>query len=129
MASLLISACHTPVVCRCGCGEKIVYNDHTVAAVIPTEIRVSIDAMPRRALRRATRWNGQAAHVTMGNASAVRTQGQPVNRVEGSTANITDRCDSGTNKTAATARRTSSDRATASSGSGRSSVPVARSSA
>ena len=129
MASLPISACHTPVVRRCGCAEKMVNSDHSVAAVIPTDIRVSMDAMPWRAFRNATRWNGHAAQVTIGSASAVRTHCHAGNRVEGSTANITDRCDSGTNRTAATARRISSNRATASSGSGRSSAPGVRTAA
>ena len=40
MASLPISACHTPGVCRCGCARKIVASDHNVAAVIPTESSV-----------------------------------------------------------------------------------------
>ena len=129
MASLLISACHTPWVCRAGCLTKIVTSDHSVAAVMPTEIRVSIEATRWRALRSATRWNGQAHQVTIGSASAVRIHCQPAKRVEGRTANMTDRCDSGTKSTAATARRTSSKRAVASSGSGRSSAPALRTSA
>ena len=127
MASLLISACHNPVVRRSGCSAKIVYSDHSVAAVTPTEIRVSIEAVRWRALRQATRWNGHAAQVTMGNANPVSSHCQPANRVPGRTANITDRCDSGTNNTAATASRRSSERATASSGSGSSSPPGTRS--
>ena len=97
--------------------------------MIPTEIRVSIDVTRWRALRSATRWKGQAAHVTIGNARAVSSHCQPANRVEGNTANITDKCDSGTNSTAATARRISNERAVASSGSGRWSVAPRRTSA
>ncbi len=48
----------------------MVQSDHPVAAVTPTEIKVSIEALPWRALRSATRWNGQAAQVTIGIASA-----------------------------------------------------------
>ena len=128
MPSLLIRACHTPWVCRCGWVTKIVDSDHSVAAVIPTEMSVSMEATRWRALRNATRWNGQAAQVTIGSASAVSNHCQPVKRVEGKTANITDKCDSGTNRTAATARRVSRERAVASSGSGRSSLPAVRNS-
>ena len=131
MESLPPRACHTPVVSRVSPerGPKIVAIDHTVAAVIPTEISVSIEAVRWRALRNAMRWNGQAAHVTIGSASAVSTHCQPVKRVSGRTANITDRWARGTNRTAATASRTMSDRATASSGSGRLSVSRLRGSA
>src|SRR4051812_37018181 len=96
---------------------KIVYSDHTVAAVTPTEISVSIEAAPWRALRAATRWNGHAAQVTIGAASAVSSHPQPVNRVLGTTANITERSASGTNSTAATASRRNRLRASLSSGS------------
>ena len=94
-----------------------------MAAVTPIEISVSMLAVPRRALRRAVLWNGQAAQVTTGAASAVSTHCQPANRVSGTTANITDRSASGTNRTAATASRTSRLRAYRASGS--SSVSVA----
>ena len=83
MASLPISACQMPWICRSWWPKKIVYSDHKVAAVTPTEISVSMDAVPWRALRRATRWNGHAAQVTIGAASAVSTHSQPVNRVLG----------------------------------------------
>ena len=131
MESLPIRACHTPVVSRVSSARvpKIVAIDHTVAAVTPTEISVSIEAVRCRALRNAMRWNGQAAHVTIGSASAMSTHCHPVKRVSGKTANITDRWASGTNSTAAAARRSISDRATASSGSGRSSVSRLRGSA
>ena len=91
---------------------------------MPTEISVSIDAPPCRACRSATRWNGHAAQSTTGTASAVSTHCQPVNRVLGTTANITDRSASGTNSTAATASRTSRCRAWSASGSSARSPPV-----
>ena len=77
MASLLISACHPTCVSRGGRAMKIVASDHSVAAVIPTEISVSMEATPWRALRSATRWNSQAAHVTIGSANPVRSHCQP----------------------------------------------------
>src|ERR1035437_680141 len=44
------------------------HNDHSHAALIPTEIRVSIVAAPWRALVNAARWNGNAPHTTTGEA-------------------------------------------------------------
>ncbi len=79
------------------------YIDHTVAAVTPMEIKVSIVEVPCRALRSALRWNGHAAHVTIGAANAVSTHCHPANLVSGTTANITDRSASGMNSTAAIA--------------------------
>jgi len=82
-----------------------------VAAVIPTDISVSMEAPWWRALRIATRWNGHAAQDTTGMASAVSSHPQPVKRVLGTTANITDRSAKGTKSTAATANRISRYRA------------------
>lgn len=129
MASLLIKACQTPWVWRCGWVTKTVDSDHKVAAVIPTEIKVSMEATPWRALRTATRWNGQAAHLDDRQCERGEHPLPSEKRVPGRTANITDRCDSGTNRTAATASRSSRDRAVASSGSARSSDPAERTAA
>jgi hypothetical protein len=46
------------------------YSDQANAASTPIEISVSIVAAPWRRFAHAARWNGHAAHVTTGPASA-----------------------------------------------------------
>ncbi len=42
------------------------YNDHTRAAEVPMEIRVSMVAAPCFRFAQAARWNGSAPHTTTG---------------------------------------------------------------
>ena len=74
---------------------------HAVAAMTPTEMRVSMEAVRCLALSAATRWNGQAAHVTTGMLSAPAHHCQFVNCAAGTMDSTT----TGTENTAATVRR------------------------
>src|SRR5918992_5230169 len=55
------------------------YSDQANAASTPIEISVSIVAVPWRRFAHAARWNGHAAHVTTGPASAREIHCQYVN--------------------------------------------------
>ena len=55
------------------------YSDHSRAAVVPIEIRVSIVAAPWRRLVSAALWNGHAAHTITGAASVSDAHCQYVN--------------------------------------------------
>ncbi len=68
---------------------------------MPSETRVSIEQDRCRACLRAAWWNGQAAHVVTGRASATSSHCQPGNRVQGKIDSTMDRSVSGTKKTRA----------------------------
>ncbi len=53
------------------------HSDQPVAAITPSETRVSIVDEPCRPARAAARWNGQADQVATGRASAATTHCQP----------------------------------------------------
>ena len=69
--------------------------------MMPIETSVSMVEAPCRAARNAARWNGQAAQVATGRASAATTHCQPVN----CSAGIIESSSTGTVSTAATRRR------------------------
>jgi hypothetical protein len=52
-------------------------TDQPHAARVPTEIRVSMLALPWRRLAQAARWNGQPPHHTTGVASCSDSHCQP----------------------------------------------------
>ncbi len=81
------------------------YSDQRNAALVPTEIRVSIVAAPWRRLVHAARWNGQAPHTTTGAASARLAHCQYVNWSAGTIAIAM----TGTESTTAPTRRCRSD--------------------
>ena len=87
------------------------YSDHSVAAVTPSEIRVSMVAAPCRRLITAARWNGHAAHVTTGSARASEAHCHPGNCHAGTI----DSAMTGTARVIATRSRVRSARASASS--------------
>lgn len=59
--------------------RKSAYSDQRNAALVPTEIRVSMVAAPWRRLVHAARWNGHAAHTTTGAVSTRLAHCQYVN--------------------------------------------------
>ena len=59
--------------------KKSAYTLQRKAAVTPTEMRVSMLAMKRRALCSATRWNGHAPQTATGDARASTSHCQFVN--------------------------------------------------
>ena len=77
------------------------HSDQDVAAMIPMLTSVSMVDAPCRAARAAARWNGHAAHVATGSASAATTHCQPRNCVTGTIDSTT----TGTVRTAATTSR------------------------
>ena len=78
------------------------HTDQAKAASTPIETSVSIVAAPWRALTTIARWNGHAAQVATGAASASATHCQPSN----CSAPIIEIASTGTPRTAATTRRT-----------------------
>ena len=86
------------------------YSDHRNADTVPSEMSVSMVAVPCRRLAQAARWNGHAAHTTTGAASVSDAHCQYVNCSAGIIAIAT----TGTVRTAEALRRCRSD---ASSGS------------
>ena len=84
---------------------KSAYNDHPNAASTPTEISVSIVAVPCLRFAHAARWNGQAPQTTTGAASVSDSHCQDSNCSGGivaiastgsiSASEITRRCRSG----------------------------------
>ena len=80
---------------------NIAYTDQPHAAVMPSDTSVSIETEPCRAFRSAAWWNGQAAQIATGAASATRAHCQPGNRYAGNSDSSTDRSLSGTKKTSA----------------------------
>ena len=85
---------------------------------MPRDTRVSIENEKCRACFSATWWNGHAAQVATGAASATRNHCQPGNLVQGRIDRISDRSVSGTKNTSARIslrrrRRTAASSATA----------------
>ncbi len=77
------------------------HSDQAVAATTPIDTSVSMVDAPCRAARYAARWNGHAAHVATGSASAATSHCQPRNCVAGTMLSTS----TGTVSTAATRRR------------------------
>ena len=91
---------------------------------MPSDTSVSIDEDRCLACRSAVWWNGHAAQVATGTASATSSHCQPGNRVHGKIDSISDRSVSGTKNTSASvslrrSRRTAAASAAAPSSSGR----------
>ncbi len=82
---------------------------------MPSDTSVSIDDDRCRAWRSAAAWNGHAAQVATGAASATSSHCQPGNRVHGKIDSIMDRSVSGTKNTSATVSRRRSRRTAAAS--------------
>jgi hypothetical protein len=82
---------------------------------MPSDTSVSIDEDRCRACRSAAWWNGHAAHVATGAASATSSHCQPGNLVHGKTDSMMDRSVSGTKNTRARVSRRRSRRTAASS--------------
>ena len=68
---------------------------------MPSETSVSIEEDRCRACRSAAAWNGHAAQVATGTASATSSHCQPGNRVHGKTDSISEASVSGTKNTSA----------------------------
>ena len=68
---------------------------------MPSDTSVSIDEDRCRACRSAAAWNGHAAQIATGAASATSSHCQPGNRVHGKSDSIIDRSVSGTKNTSA----------------------------
>ena len=90
---------------------------------MPRDTRVSIENEKCRACFSATWWNGHAAQVATGAASATRTHCQPENLVQPKIDSISDRSVSGTKNTSARyslrrRRRTAAVSAVSAAGSG-----------
>ncbi|MFY9930215.1 MAG: hypothetical protein WAK82_19650 [Streptosporangiaceae bacterium] len=68
---------------------------------MPSETRVSIEQDRCRACRSAAAWNGHAAQIATGAASATSSHCQPGNRVQGKIDSTMERSVSGTKKTRA----------------------------
>jgi hypothetical protein len=68
---------------------------------MPSDTSVSMDEEKCRAWRSAAAWNGHAAQVATGTASATSSHCQPGNRVHGKIDSINDRSVSGTKNTRA----------------------------
>ena len=83
---------------------------------MPSDTSVSIEDERRRAFFRAARWNGHAAQVATGAASATRSHCQPGNRDQLNTDKTMDRSVSGTKNTSARISLRRSERTAASSG-------------
>ena len=97
---------------------------------MPRDTRVSIEAEKCLACFSATWWNGHAAQVATGAASATRTHCQPGNLVHGKIDSIRDRSVSGTKNTSARyslrrSRRTAAVSAAAVSAAAGSGAPAA----
>ena len=82
---------------------------------MPSETSVSMDEDRCRACRSAAAWNGHAAQVATGTASATSSHCQPGNRVHGKTDSISEASVSGTKNTSASVSRRRSRRTAASS--------------
>ena len=82
---------------------------------MPSDTSVSIDEDRCRACRSAAAWNGHAAQVATGTASATSSHCQPGNRVQGKTDSISEASVSGTKNTSASVSRRRSRRTAASS--------------
>ena len=72
---------------------------------MPSDTSVSIDEDRCRACRSAAAWNGHAAQVATGTASATSSHCQPGNRVQGKTDSISEASVSGTKNTSASVSR------------------------
>ena len=68
---------------------------------MPSDTSVSIDEEKCRACRSAAWWNGHAAQIATGAASATRNHCQPGNRDQGNSDSRIDRSVSGTKNTSA----------------------------
>ena len=82
---------------------------------MPSDTRVSIEDERCLACLRAAWWNGHAAQMATGAASATRSHCQPGNLVHGKTDSITDMSVSGTKNTSARVSLRRSRRTAASS--------------
>src|SRR5271170_4133011 len=81
--------------------KKIAYTDQPQAARMPIDTSVSIEDDRCLACLSAAWWNGHAAQVATGAASATRTHCQPGKRDHGKIDNTMDRSVSGTKNTRA----------------------------
>lgn len=90
------------------------WADQPQAARMPSDTSVSIEQDRCRASRSAAAWNGHAAQVATGTASAT-SHCQPGNRVQPKTDSISEASVSGTKNTRASASRRRSRRTAASS--------------
>ena len=82
---------------------------------MPSDTSVSMDEDRCRACRSAAAWNGHAAQVATGAASATSSHCQPGNRVHGKIDSIRDTSVSGTKNTSASVSRRRNRRTAASS--------------
>jgi hypothetical protein len=82
---------------------------------MPSDTSVSIEEDRCRAWRSAAAWNGHAAHVATGTASATSSHCQPGNLVHGKTDSISEASVSGTKNTSARTSLRRSRRTAASS--------------
>ena len=91
---------------------------------MPSDTSVSIDDDRCRACRSAAWWNGHAAQIATGAASATRSHCQPGNRDQGNTDSTIDRSVSGTKNTSARISLRRSRRTAASSAATPASAPA-----
>ena len=91
---------------------------------MPSDTSVSIDEDRCRACRSAAAWNGHAAQIATGAASATSSHCQPGNLVHGKTDSISDRSVSGTKNTSASVSLRRSRRTAASSAAAVASAPA-----